>query len=137
MLYPQNHSSLLHLITELSDLRHLISVHKHSKLALKMGITNHMVYPERKQMSPTTWVIWLFVCLCCLILLVFLLFFSFLKRLIKNNIFIASIKKMLALMQDYCMKVFTPLPPEKVRCLPGIFQHNSVEEAKAMLIYAS
>lgn len=77
MLYLQNRSSLLHLITVLSDPRHLISVPKHTKLALKMGITNHVVYPERKQMSPTRWVIWFFVCLFCLILLVFLfLFFS-------------------------------------------------------------
>lgn len=99
MLYLQNRSSLLHLITELSDPRHLISVPKHTKLALKMGITNHVVYPERKQMSPTRWVIWFFVCLFCLILLVFLFLFFFLKRQIKNNILIAGIKKMLASMQ--------------------------------------
>jgi len=43
MLDLQHHSSLIHLMTELSDHRHLISVRKHIKLAWKTRIANHIL----------------------------------------------------------------------------------------------
>lgn len=126
MLYPQNHSSWLHLITELSDPRYLISVCKQAKLASKMGITNHMVYPERMKMSPTTWVIWLFVCLFVLSYFVsFSFFFFFLKRLIKKQHFNCKHQKNVGLYARLLHKSLHTFTPRKGQiftwCTPAQF----------------